>query len=82
MLVYRGKVDGDAAIDLEVIYQSTLQIAGAAGFGTAGTVTGSVNLSGDALLLFDSGGITSIAGGAQLSLDGAQSRVSIGAGTR
>jgi hypothetical protein len=44
------------------------------------TVAGQLNLGGDALLQVTNG-ITAIGSGAQLSLDGAQARVSIGAGT-
>jgi len=47
---------------------ATLNIAGAAGFGSTGTLTGAVNLGGNALLEFGSGQITTIAG--QLVLDG------------
>ena len=43
---------------------ATLDITGAAGFGTAGVVTGQVYLGGDALLEFGSGQITSIQAGA------------------
>jgi hypothetical protein len=49
---------------------ATLSIAGAAGFGTAGMLTGNVRLLGDALLEFGSGQITSIAGGASLEISG------------
>ncbi|MGH7188381.1 MAG: beta strand repeat-containing protein, partial [Acetobacteraceae bacterium] len=61
--------------------QAALKIAGAAGFGTAGTVTGTVSLEGDSLVQFGSGGLTSVASGGDLSLIGAGSRVSIGPGT-
>ncbi len=56
--------------------QATMLIAGAA----PSSLTGINNLSGDALLQFGSGAITSIASGAQLNETGAQSRVAI-AGT-
>jgi adhesin/invasin len=51
--------------------QAVLNITGAAGFGAAGVLTGAVSLSGNALLNFASGQITSIAGGADLTLNGA-----------
>jgi hypothetical protein len=56
--------------------QATLDITGAA----PSTLTGSVSLSGDALLEFGSGGIKTIGADASLTLDGAGARVSIGAG--
>ncbi len=56
--------------------QATMLIAGAA----PSSLTGTYNLSGDALLQFGSGAITGIAGGAVLTETGAQSRVAI-AGT-
>jgi hypothetical protein len=57
--------------------QATLNIAGAAGFGTAGVLTGNVNFSGDALLEFGSGEITTIAStsSSELTLVGASARV-------
>src|SRR5579883_1712288 len=61
--------------------QATLNVAGAAGFGTAGHVTGAVNLQGDALLEFGSGALTNIDSTGSLRLNGAGSRVSIGPGT-
>ena len=51
-------------------YLATLDITGAAGFGAASVLTGSVNLSGDALLEFASGQITKIAGNSELTLSG------------
>ena len=56
--------------------QATLNIQGA----MPTTVAGNINVSGDALLQVTNG-ITAIGSGAQLSLGGAQSRVSIGSGT-
>ena len=55
-------------------YQATLDITGAA----PGTLTGNLFLHGDSLVEFASGGITSIAAGVELQLDGVNSRVSIG----
>jgi hypothetical protein len=75
-LVNTGTINLNGNATAGTTDQSTLKIAGAAGFGTDGIVTGTVNLSGDALVEFASGGITSIASGAQLALNGAQSRVS------
>jgi hypothetical protein len=57
--------------------QATLDITAAA----PTDATGTMNVSGDADLEFASGGITAIALGAQLELDGALARVSIGSGT-
>ena len=52
-----------------------LEIAGAAGFGTAGIVTGAVTAAGGTIQ-FDGGGeITTIAAGADLALDGAASSI-------
>ena len=44
--------------------------SGSAGFGTAGVLSGNVDLSGDSAIEFASGQITSLAGGAQLQLNG------------
>lgn len=55
--------------------QATLHINAAAGFGTAGRLTGTVKLTGDALIEFASGQITSIFNSATLLLDGAQARI-------
>ncbi len=52
-----------------------LSIGSAAGFGTAGVVTGSVNLQDDALIQFTSGQLTSIASGAYLVLSGSNAFV-------
>jgi hypothetical protein len=52
--------------------QATLDVTSGA---APSTWTGAANLSGDALLEFASGQITSIAGGATLTLNGAESRV-------
>ncbi|WP_210254935.1 VWD domain-containing protein, partial [Methylocapsa sp. S129] len=49
---------------------ATLDVNAAAGFGTAGVLTGEIELSGDALLEFASGEITSIAAGSSLALSG------------
>jgi Hyphally regulated cell wall protein N-terminal len=59
--------------------QATLDVTSAAGFGTQGTLTGDVNLSGDALLEFKLGQITTIAGA--LSLTGSQAFVADAANT-
>jgi hypothetical protein len=53
---------------------ATLDITGAA----PSTLTGSVRISGDAELEFASGGITAIAAGAELELDGFDAAISIG----
>ncbi|MGH7031342.1 MAG: beta strand repeat-containing protein, partial [Stellaceae bacterium] len=57
--------------------QAALKIAGAAGFGTAGVVSGQVDLNGNNLVQFGSGGLTGIAAGGQLALDGGDSQVQI-----
>src|SRR5262249_19002092 len=49
---------------------ATLNVGSAAGFGSAGVLTGSVNLGGSALLEFASGQITTIAGNSELTLSG------------
>jgi hypothetical protein len=45
-------------------------VTASAGFGTAGVLSGNVDLSGDSAIEFASGQITSLASGAQLQLDG------------
>ncbi len=57
--------------------QAALKVSGAAGFGTAGVISGQVNLAGDSLVQFGSGALTSIASGGQLSLNGANAQVQI-----
>jgi len=55
--------------------EATLDDAAAAGLGAANTLIGSVNLSGDALLEFASGQITTIDSNSELSLTGANAFV-------
>jgi hypothetical protein len=50
--------------------QALIDVTGAAGFGTAGIVSGSVSLSGDSAIEFASGEITSVGLGALLHLNG------------
>jgi hypothetical protein len=50
--------------------QRLLDVAGSAGFGTAGVLSGHAELSGDAAIEFASGEITSLAVGAHLGLNG------------
>jgi hypothetical protein len=50
--------------------QALLDVSGAAGFGTAGVLSGNVQLSGDSAIEFASGQITSLAAGALLLLNG------------
>ena len=65
---------GKINIEGSATVQATLNVADdAAGFGTAGTETGTVFLENDALLEFKSGQITTVDG--TLQLDGANSRV-------
>jgi hypothetical protein len=54
---------------------ATLNIAAPAGLGTAGVLTGTVSLNGDALLEFASGQIRAIAANSTLTLDGTQAFV-------
>jgi hypothetical protein len=56
---------------------ATLDITAAA----PSTATGSIQIGGDGLLEFASGGITAIGAGASFELDGSQARVSTGADT-
>ncbi len=53
--------------------QAELSIGAAA----PGTLTGTVDLTGNALLLYTTGSITAIANGADLTLDGAQAEVAV-----
>jgi hypothetical protein len=55
--------------------QAALDVASAAGFGTAGTLTGYVALSDDALLEFNCGQITTIAANSELVLNGSHAFV-------
>ncbi len=50
--------------------EALLKVTGAAGFGTVGVLTGTVNVSGDGAIQFGSGPITTIASGASLTLNG------------
>jgi hypothetical protein len=50
--------------------QALLDVNAAAGFGATGVLTGNVQLSGDSAIEFAGGQITSIANGAQLTLNG------------
>ena len=50
--------------------QALLDVAGSAGFGTAGVLSGYVRLAGDSAIEFASGEITSLAAGAHLGLVG------------
>ncbi len=62
--------------------EATLDVASAAGFGAAGVLSGHINLSGDALLEFASGQITTIEYRSELSLAGPSSFVADASGTR
>jgi cytoskeletal protein CcmA (bactofilin family) len=59
--------------------QATLDVTSGASFGTKGTLTGNVNLSGDTLVEFKGGQITTIAGA--LSLIGSRAFVADGSNT-
>jgi hypothetical protein len=50
--------------------QALLDVAGSAGFGTAGVLSGYARLSGDSAIEFESGEITSLAAGSHLGLVG------------
>ena len=71
-----ANVDGTAygTIDLYgwSTAQATLDVASPAGFGAAGILYGTVNLSTNALIEFKSGQITTIAANSALSLSGSQ----------
>ncbi|MCW2275292.1 hypothetical protein GJ654_14800 [Rhodoblastus acidophilus] len=62
MITLKGGADPSA--------EALLNVTGAAGFGTAGVLSGAVSLSGNSMVEFASGQITTIAGGASLKLDG------------
>jgi hypothetical protein len=73
-----GTIDiyGNDSSSLPKPIAATLHITGAAGFGAAGTLYGSVNLSFDGHVVFAGNGeITTIAGNSELSLSGADSVV-------
>jgi hypothetical protein len=57
------------------VNQALLDVSGAAGFGTAGVLSGYVRLYGDSAIEFGSGEITSLAAGAHLRLNGNDSFV-------
>jgi hypothetical protein len=54
---------------------ATLAITAAAGFGTAGVLSGTVDIVDDAAITFASGSISTIAQGAQLTLSGAGAQI-------
>ena len=58
--------------------EAVLTLAGSAGLGIEGVLTGSVNLSGNSLIEFASGQVTSITAGATLSLQGPSAFVAAG----
>ena len=51
-------------------HQALINLNSAAGFGTAGILTGSVLLTGDAAIEFSSGSLTTVAAGASLTMSG------------
>jgi hypothetical protein len=59
--------------------QALLDVAGSAGFGTAGILSGHVRLAGDSAIEFASGEITSLAANAQLHLNGNDAFIEDGA---
>jgi hypothetical protein len=65
-----GTIDvyGNDSSGLPKPIPATLDISGAAGFGAAGTVEGSVNVAYDGRIVFGTGQITTIAGSSELSL--------------
>jgi hypothetical protein len=72
---YIGTTLGTIAITGSSTVKATLDDAAAAGLGAANTLIGSVNLSGDALLEFASGQITTIDSNSELSLSGSDAFV-------
>ena len=70
--VTAASLDNTGSIDLagSGADQALLDVTGSAGFGTAGVVTGNVQLSGDSAIEFASGQITTIAAASQLNLNG------------
>ena len=72
-LVNSGTINivGGASASAEALLNDT----GAAGFGTAGVLSGAVTISGAGVVEFASGQIASIASGASLTLDGSQAFV-------
>jgi hypothetical protein len=62
----RGKID----LTGSTANQALLDVTGSAGFGTAGVLSGAVQLSDDSAIEFASGQITSLANRAQLNLSG------------
>ncbi len=59
--------------------QALLDVTGAAGFGTAGTLTGTVDLTQDSAIEFRSGQISTIGASSQLTLDGSNAVIEDGA---
>ena len=78
-----GTINLDGNFAVATTEQATLDVKGAA----PSTVTGSINVGGDGLLEFGSGGITSIAAGGEITLGGgspgtgAQSRIALASAT-
>jgi hypothetical protein len=70
--VTAAALDNTGSIDLigSSTNQALLDVAGSAGFGIAGVLSGHVQLSGDSAIEFASGGITSLAAHASLVLNG------------
>jgi hypothetical protein len=66
---------GEIALDGSSTAQATLDVGSAAGFGKAGVLSGQVGLSGDALLEFAKGQITTIAAGSALTMSGSHAFV-------
>jgi hypothetical protein len=72
---YIGATLGKIDINGSSTVKATLDDAAAAGLGAANTLIGGVNLSGDALLEFASGEITTIDSNSELSLSGSDAFV-------
>ena len=66
-----GAIDVFGNLGAPVPLAAELVVSGAAGFGVANTLEGRIDLSGDALIQFGSGLITTIAAKGRLVLDGA-----------
>jgi hypothetical protein len=67
---YVGQLPGSIQLSGSSPHQALLDVTGAAGFGTAGALSGDVQLAGDSAIEFASGEITSLAAYARLVLNG------------
>ncbi len=70
---------GELSIGGSASAKTTIRVASAAGFGTGGAITGSLSLYGNAAIIFDSGKITRVASGANLTLSGSSNVIATAA---